>query len=187
MEQRTSRSLDLILDGALGRYHETFTDRMPEEQDAVSDALMDFFRLTPEIKNRERQFYGRHLGAAWEEIAGKILHAHDPSTEFPRPGTEDTPCDIVYRGFAIDTKYRIGSGDSGTMRKLAGNASTLARRGFVPLLLIFRNDSLKPSISAARTGGWTICEGEAAVSFIRTHTGYDLLDFLKERSPDGLA
>lgn len=71
---------------------------------------------------------------------------------------------------AIDTKYRIGSGDSGTLKKFKAYGPTLEEKGFTPVLLIVREDNLGAAITACNAGGWTVTTGQANIRlFARAH------------------
>jgi hypothetical protein len=85
------------------------------------------------------------------------------------------PCDLILGKDAIDTKYRIGSGDSGTIKKLKEYAQLLSNRGYRPVLLILREDNLKSTISACEKGGWHTISGENALEYIRGRIGRNLL------------
>ena len=42
----------------------------------------------------------------------------------------DEPCDLVLGSDAIDTKYRVGSGDSGTLKKFKQYGALLKQNGY---------------------------------------------------------
>jgi hypothetical protein len=82
---------------------------------------------------------------------------------------------------AIDTKYRIGSGDSGTLKKFKQYAARLEDLGYRPVLLILREDNLPAAITACLTGGWTVMTGSESYEYLREITGFDLQSWLKGR------
>jgi hypothetical protein len=94
----------------------------------------------------------------------------------------DEPCDFVFGQIAIDTKYRIGSGDSGTLKKFRHNGQLLKERGYEPILLILREDNLLTALSACRNGGWGIYVGDETFEFIHTHTQFNLQAYLAEKA-----
>ncbi len=80
---------------------------------------------------------------------------------------------------AIDTKYRIGSGDSGTLKKFKHYGKALKDKGFEPVLLMLRSDNLPAAIQACKVGGWRILIGDASFEFIKKEAGFDFLAYLK--------
>ncbi|WP_293061932.1 hypothetical protein [Okeania sp. SIO2B3] len=82
---------------------------------------------------------------------------------------------------AIDTKYRIGSGDSGTLKKFRQYAVRLNNIGYNPVLLILRNDNLPQAINACSMGGWQVISGNETFNYINQTTGFDLKLWLNNR------
>ncbi|WP_094675218.1 hypothetical protein [Hydrocoleum sp. CS-953] len=77
----------------------------------IADDLMLVFGLNQEIKARNKQYWGRELGMCWERIVKEICRQTcDNFNEAIRDGNDEL-CDFVVGLDAIDTKYRIGSGD----------------------------------------------------------------------------
>jgi hypothetical protein len=93
----------------------------------------------------------------------------------------DEPCDLIVDGYAIDTKYRIGSGDSGTLKKFKNNGPLLRTYNYEPVLLILRQDSLPAAIRACQEGTWKVYTGDDSFEFIQTISGFDLKSFLIEK------
>ena len=79
---------------------------------------------------------------------------------------------------AIDAKYRIGSGDSGTLKKFKLYGKMLKEMGYNPVFLILRNDNLPAAITAAINGGWQIISDKDAFNFIREKSGVDIVQYL---------
>ena len=90
----------------------------------------------------------------------------------------DEPCDLIVEGYAIDTKYRLGSGDSGTLKKFKNNGPLLRTYNYEPVLLILRQDSLPAAIRACQEGTWKVYTGDDSFEFIQTISGFDLKSFL---------
>jgi len=134
--------------------------------------------LTPEVKLSHPQYWGRELGSCWERLVKSACADAAVPVAFPPPGSRETPCDIVLGEYAIETKYRIGSGDSGTLQKLQANGAALRAAGLEPILLILRNDSLPAAMTAARAGGWRILADGDAFGFIQAELGVDLRAFM---------
>jgi hypothetical protein len=74
----------------------------------------------------------------------------------------DEPCDFLIGAQAIDTKYRIGSGDSGTLKKFRSYGKLLIEQGYEPILLIVREDNLGNAINACLLSGWKVLTGDDA-------------------------
>ena len=82
---------------------------------------------------------------------------------------------------AIDTKYRVGSGDSGTLKKFKQYGKLLSDEGYRPVLLFLREDNLEAAITACRHGGWTVLMGADAFDYLYQKTGVDVYKLLKEQ------
>ncbi len=78
---------------------------------------MDVFGISPIIKKENRQYWGRELGMCWQLLVTETCKAYCSSFQPAFKVGSDEPCDLIVDGYAIDTKYRIGSGDSGTLKK----------------------------------------------------------------------
>ena len=139
---------------------------------------MDVFGLVPAVKRENRQYWGRELGMCWQLIVTELFREAG-KTFLPgyREGADEL-CDLITENDAIDTKYRIGSGDSGTLKKFKQYGIRLTELGKRPILLIVRDDNLPAAIGACRTGGWTILTGAETFSYITKKTGVDLQTWL---------
>lgn len=158
-----------------------------EELDNEHDLLMDVFNISPEEKKKSAQYWGRELGVLWQELV-KIVFANSEQikdytgalTVDDPEGESDEPCDLTANGYGIDTKYRIGSGDSKFTKKFRPNHNILVERfKLKPVLLILRDDNLKSPINRAKKEGWTVYTADDSYKFIYDQTGYDLKEFLK--------
>ncbi len=94
----------------------------------------------------------------------------------------DEPCDLTVGGLAIDTKYRIGSGDSGTLKKFKAYGPLLRAKGFEPVLMIVREDNLAAAITACNAGGWTVTTGQRTFDYLRDLTRVDVRELLLRRA-----
>lgn len=159
-------------------YHDSFSHKQYPEENNERDVLMDVFRITPELKRENRQYWGRELGMLWERLVQELFKAnhpdYQPKTQFERSET----CDWFAGCDAIDTKYRLGSGDSGTLKKLKANGEKLRAEGYHPILLILREDNLQSALSACRAGGWTVLTGDESLAYIHKKTGCHLNETL---------
>jgi hypothetical protein len=117
----------------------------------------------------------------WQRLVTQLCRqACDEFSGSIREG-KDEICDLVVGLDAIDTKYKIGSGDSGTLKKFRDYGRKLRVATLRPVLLILRNDSLPQALSSCLAGGWTIYAGNNAYQYIYELTQFDLHDWLQQR------
>lgn len=162
----------------LNQYKDAFTGKVYIDENNESDLLMDVFGITPELKRENRQYWGRELGMCWQRL---VVELCKQTREDFRPALRfgvDEPCDLVVGSYAIDTKYRIGSGDSGTLKKFKAYAPLLRKEGYEPILLIIREDNLPAAITACRAGGWSVFTGDMTYAYIKELTGFDVKTYL---------
>ena len=169
-----------VIDPILQKYYNSFKDKTYTEENNDIDVLMDMYGITPEQKRENKQYWGRELGMMWQRIVIEIAKKHCPDFQPALQFGKDEPCDLIIGKDAIDTKYRIGSGDSGTLKKFKQYAKLLRTNGFNPVLLILRNDNLSNAITACRHGGWNVIVGEEAFQYLLDKTGVDVLNLLKD-------
>ncbi|MCU0482274.1 MAG: restriction endonuclease [Anaerolineae bacterium] len=172
------------LESIFKRYQQSFSDKIYAETNHDSDILMSVFGITPTIKQENRQYWGRELGMCWQLIVTAIFRHHHAGFGNALKLGDDEPCDFVFDKFAVDTKYRIGSGDSGTLKKFKQYGHQLREQGFEPTLLILRTDNLPSAITACHAGTWQVYIGGEAFTFIKTHTQFDLLAYLTQKVGD---
>lgn len=165
------------LDEILRKYQGSFTQKVYAEENEDTDILMDVFGITPELKRENRQYWGRELGKCWESL---VVEACKGCTTFQpalRIG-DDEPCDLRIEKYAIDTKYRVGSGDAGTLKKFKQYGSLLHDHGYEPVFLFLREDNLPAAMTACERGGWSIYIGKQSFDFIKTISGFDMENYL---------
>ena len=173
----TERRLEQILAG----YQKSFTGKIYAEQNEEHDILMDVFGISPIIKKENRQYWGRELGMCWQLLVTETCKTYCSSFQPAFKVGSDEPCDLIVDGYAIDTKYRIGSGDSGTLKKFKNNGPLLRTYNYEPVFLILRQDNLPAAITACQVGTWKVYTGEDSFEFIKTISGFDLKSFLIEK------
>ncbi|MDJ1174415.1 hypothetical protein [Roseofilum capinflatum] len=170
------------LDQILQQYYQSFTKKVYTDENNETDLLMDIFDITPELKRQNRQYWGRELGMCWQklviEVCRQTCDYFSPALKF----NGDEPCDLIVGQRAIDTKYRIGSGDSGTLKKFKTYARLLKEQNYEPTLLIVREDNLPAAISACQSSGWTIFTGESTFEYLTELTGFDLKGYLRAKA-----
>jgi hypothetical protein len=139
------------------------------------------FGLTQQMKMENKQYWGRELGMCWQRIVKELCQQKCRNFAAGLREGNDEMCDLVIGNHAIDTKYRIGSGDSGTLKKFKQYGARLHEKGYEPIMLILREDNLSNAIAACIKGGWTVKIGEETYQYIQKATGVDLQAWLKER------
>ena len=172
-----SRSLENIL----GEYEQAFGAKIFDGESSEEDDLMLVFGLTQTIKVKNKQYWGRQLGMCWQRIVTELCRQTCQGFGEPVREGSDELCDLVVGQDAIDTKYRIGSGDSGTLRKFRQYAARLEDLGYRPVLLIVREDNLPAAITACIKGGWTVMTGSETYEYLLEITGFDLRSWLIAR------
>ncbi len=163
---------------AIKAYQRSFSDKVYSEENDDHDVLMDVFGLVPAVKRENRQYWGRELGMCWQVVVTALFRATCQDFKPSYREGADELCDLIACNDAIDTKYRIGSGDSGTLKKFKQYGNKLIELKLRPVLLIVRDDNLPAAIGACNVGGWTVLTGTATFSYIQEKTGVDLKAWL---------
>jgi hypothetical protein len=166
------------LKAVLNAYHKAFTSKDYGEENDDHDVLMDVFAVSPETKRENRQYWGRELGMCWQLLVSELFQLTTADWKVGYKEGKDELCDLCSGQDAIDTKYRIGSGDSGTLKKFKAYADRLIQLEYKPVLLILRTDNLQAAINACRGSKWIIYQGEQTFEYIRTRTNVDLKAWL---------
>ena len=179
---REGSGLLTAIDQTLDRYGASFKSKVYNAENNDLDVLMEVFGITPELKRENRQYWGRELGMCWQVLVTDLCRATRSDFRHAIRIGHDEPCDLVIGSYAIDTKYRIGSGDSGTLKKFKQYGPLLRENELEPLLLILRLDNLPAAITACRVGGWTVLQGPESFAFLEAETGVDLRTILEERA-----
>lgn len=149
-----------LIEPILKKYQESFQAKTYSAENNDIDILMNIFGITPEQKRENRQYWSRELGMIWQLIICRICENHCSDFKPALKIGHDEPCDLVLGNDAIDTKYRIGSGDAGTLKKFKQYGALLQKKGYTPVLLILREDNLPAAITACTKGGWRVLGGD---------------------------
>ncbi len=144
---------DELLEAVLNQYKQSFTNKVFAEESLQEDELMLVFGLTQLAKIGNRQYWGRELGMCWQRLVVTLCKQSRDDFRLPIREGADELCDLIIGKDAIDTKYRIGSGDSGTLKKFKQYGIRLKDLGYNPILLILRTDNLPAAITACTRGG----------------------------------
>ncbi len=120
----------------LDQYKTSFSEKIYREENEDFDVLMDVFAITPELKRENRQYWGSQLGRCWQLLVCKLFELCCEDFKPAMKIGSKEPCDCVVGKDAIDTKYRIGSGDQGTLENFQKNAEFFREQGLNPVLLI---------------------------------------------------
>ena len=164
----------------LEKYFDSFRNKTYSSENEEVDILMRIYGITPEQKRENRQYWGRELGMMWQLLVEALCKEKCSDYKPALHIESDEPCDLRVGKDAIDTKYRIGSGDSGTLKKFKQYGKLLNEKGYRPVLLILRDDNLPAAITACRKGGWTIIQGEDDVfEYLQTIAGCDFRSVLE--------
>ena len=147
-------SLIDLLNNKLSNYQKSFTNKVYSEENNEIDLLMKVFKISPELKRENRQYWGRELGMCWQLLITEICKHYRKDFQNALRIGADEPCDLIVGNYAIDTKYRIGSGDSGTLKKFKKYGPKLREMGFIPVFLILRTDNLPAAMTACEVGQW---------------------------------
>lgn len=166
----------------LKKYQESFRAKTYSAENNDVDILMNIFGITPEQKRENRQYWGRELGMIWQLIICQICENHCPNFKPALKIGNDEPCDLILGSDAIDTKYRIGSGDAGTLKKFKQYGALLQSRGYTPVLLILREDNLPAAITACIRGGWTVLTGDDSFSYLSEKVGINVKEMLLQEA-----
>jgi len=164
----------------LKQYSDSFSSKVYDEENNDCDPIMNIFNISPELKRENRQYWGRELGKFWERLVVAIFKntrpdLFKPAQQFGR----DEPFDLIVGNYAIDTKYRVGSGDSGTLKKFKQYGKMISDLGYEPVFLMVRDDNLPAAITAIHQGGWTVYTGEETLNFISDISGLNMHQFLE--------
>ena len=173
-------SLIDLLNNKLSNYQKSFTNKVYSEENNEIDLLMKVFKISPELKRENRQYWGRELGMCWQLLITEICKYYRKDFQNALRIGADEPCDLIVGNFAIDTKYRIGSGDSGTLKKFKSYGPKLREMGFIPVFLILRTDNLPAAMTACEVGQWEIYKGDDTFKFIKNLTSFCLKSFLEQ-------
>lgn len=173
---------ETTLENILIKYQSSFADKVYIEENEDHDLLMDVFNISPILKKENKQYWGRELGMCWQMLVTATCKAYCSNFQPALKLDGDEPCDLIVDKYAIDTKYRIGSGDSGTLKKFKSYGSLLRSYSYEPVFLILRKDNLPSAITACEVGKWKVYTGDASFDFIEKISGFDLKLFLSQRT-----
>jgi hypothetical protein len=182
---KVALSLDTKLKDVLRACRDSFSIKTYSEENDEPDPLMDVFGITADRKRENRQYWGRELGMCWQLLITNVLSHHCKEYSPALKVGADEPCDCCVAKDAIDTKYRIGSGDSGTLKKFKSYGKLLRERGYRPVILIVREDNLKSAMKACESGGWTVFQGQGTFDYIEELSKFDLKAWLETLKNSG--
>ncbi|MGB1206843.1 MAG: hypothetical protein ACPG5B_14435 [Chitinophagales bacterium] len=172
------KQLEEKLNIVLKKYAKNFSKKTYTDKYKETDILMKAFGITQILKRENKQYWGRELGKCWENLLRDLFEATSKEFELPRKIKGGEPADFFVGKDAIDTKYRVGSGDSGTLKKFEQYGKLLQKEGYQPILLFLRNDNLRAAISKMEAGGWIILTGDDTFKYIKEKTNFDLKTWL---------
>jgi hypothetical protein len=185
MNAKLRTELDVKLREIIQRYTTSFAQKEYEEENNEHDVIMDIFGISPVLKRENRQYWGRELGMCWQLIVSELCQVTCPQFAPALRFGEDEPCDFCVEKKAIDTKYRIGSGDAGTLKKFKSYGALLRSNGYTPITLIVRTDNLGAAMTALSVGKWEVYTGATTFEYIKSLTGFDLMAWLEDIKLEG--
>ncbi len=174
--------LNHALQSIIESYRTSFEQKEFVEESSEADDLMLIFGLTQKIKSDNKQYWGRELGMCWQRLIVELFSRKAKKFGEAIVRGTDELSDLVAGKDAIDTKYRIGSGDSGTLKKFKQYGADLTALGYRPVMLILRDDNLNAAIAACKTGGWKVYTAASSYSYINEISRFDLEQWLKDRN-----
>ena len=166
-------------------YAKSFSEKEYTDDYDETDVLMDAFGITQDLKRENKQYWSRELGKCWESLLKTLFELTCKDFSPPVRFGADEPADFFAGKDAIDTKYRVGSGDSGTLKKFESYGNLLQEKGYKPIFLFLRTDNLPAALSKMDSGGCTRYEGDATFEYIKNKTGFDLKYWLLELGKKG--
>ena len=166
------------LENILLQYKKSFSLKNYGDESEDSDVLMEAFGITQELKKENKQYWGRELGMCWQLLVTEVFRKYGCNFEEAKRYGDDEPADFFEGKEAFDTKYRVGSGDSGTLKKFKQYGQMLIKEKYTPVFLFLRNDNLPAAITACKAGGWTLYTGDDSFNYILERTGFDLKKWL---------
>ena len=169
-----------IIEPIIKEFYESFLGKSFGHENNDYDFLMDIYSISPDLKREHRQYWGTQLGRLWEKIIIELAKANCDDYEPALTIDGEQLCDLRIGNDAIDTKYRCGSGDSGTLKKFRHYGKTLTQKGYHPIMLLVRNDNLVNAVSAAKSGGWTIYTGKESFEYIKNKIGVNIEEIIYE-------
>lgn len=181
----TRRELEVKLEVILRKYQHNFSDKVYTDDYDDSDILMEAFGITQKLKSENKQFWGRQLGMCWQLLVTELFQNLSSDFQPALKIGKDEPCDLISGTDAIDTKYRVGSGDSGTLKKFKQYGKILTDQGYTPVLLFVREDNLQAAVTACQVGGWIVHTGMQSFDYIVKKTGFSLFDWLNHHKKEG--
>lgn len=177
MDKRNNE-LEVVLEAYMNSFDEK---KIKEDENTEDDLLMQVFNISQDLKSTNKQYWGRELGMCWQLLVSKVFELYHDDWNPPVKFGDDEPADLYVGKDAIDTKYRVGSGDSGTLKKFKQYGELLKNKGYNPVFLFLRTDNLPAAMTACNKGGWIVYTGEDSFQYILDKTGFNLKSWLQEQ------
>lgn len=165
----------------LKKYKLSFNWKIYNNENNDYDVLMDIFWITPELKRENRQYWGRELWMCWQLIITDLMKNTNKDFLPAERMWADEPADLFIWKYAIDTKYRLGSWDSWTLKKFKQYWKMLREKWYIPVMLILRTDNLPAAITALNNWWREVYTDKNTFAFILKHSGVDFCNYLEEQ------
>jgi len=177
-KKKIEQKLNLIFN----KYKNSFDNKILSKEKTTTDLIMKIFNKTQNDVDINKQYWNREFGKYFEYTVRSIFSL---TRNDYKPGLRiksDEVCDCIIGDLAIDVKYRVGSGDSGTLKKFRFYGNLLKEKGYNPVMLFLREDNLKAAITSINNGGWKIYENEKMFDFVKKNSEFDLKKYFKSLS-----
>jgi len=161
------------------QYNQSFKRKNLKKDETSQDIIMNIFGKKQIDVDVNKQYWNREFGKFFEIIVVRIFKLTNKNFKPALRIGADEPCDCLIGNIAIDVKYRVGSGDSGTLKKFKQYGNLLIKKGYKPVMLFLREDNLFSAVTAIKKGGWEYLVGEKTFDFIKKNSGFDLFNFFK--------
>ncbi len=172
-KKKIEEKLNLIFN----KYKNSFDKKVLLKEKTNRDLIMKIFNKTQNDVDVNKQYWNREFGKYFEYIVSSIFAL---TRNDYKPGLRiksDEVCDCIIGNLAIDVKYRVGSGDSGTLKKFRFYGNLLKEKGYIPVMLFLREDNLKAAITSINNGGWKIYSNEQMFDFVKKKSNFDLKEY----------
>ncbi|SFC78485.1 hypothetical protein [Flavobacterium phragmitis] len=173
------------LKDVLNKYSENFSEKIYVDSYDNTDLLMNAFGITQELKSENKQYWGRELGKCWESLLRNLFETTCKDYMPPSRFGKDEPVDFFVGNDAIDAKYRVGSGDSKTLKGFESYGKMLINEGYRPVFLFLRTDNLPSALSKMDKGGWVRYSSDETFEYIKGKTNFDLKEWLLKLEKEG--
>ena len=125
------------------KYKDSFSKKKISIINTEDDLIMKAFGKKQADVDINKQYWNREFGKYFEYTVAKVFElTHDEFKPGLRLGADEV-CDLIIGDVAIDVKYRVGSGDSGTLKKFKQYGKLLKDKGYKPMMLLVNRPNIR--------------------------------------------